>query len=311
MEVARANALPTAVGQRMGLALDGVAPTDQPEPLVLFTAVSDEYFRLLEIPLRQGRTFDGRDRIDAPWTAVISESTARRFWPGGNALGSRVRLGPDRASQLVEVVGIVGDVRNDRARADAEPMVYVPTRRNAPFQSQYLLRTDGDALALARSAQRELAALNGQLVLENVTPLTEVAGQGLVGRQLPTVLIGAFGALALLLASVGVYAMFVSMVVAREGEFAVRMALGSRPSAVARVVLRQGAGWIAAGLVGGAVGVLYVARLLGDLLYGVSPFDPLVLGSAIAVLGVCATVALLIPLRRAMRVQPATLLRAQ
>jgi putative ABC transport system permease protein len=309
--VARATWLPTVVDQRMGLAVEGVVPADQTEPFVLFTAISDEYFRLLEIPLRQGRSFDERDTIDAPWTAVISESAARRFWPAGNALGSRMRLGPDRASQLIEVVGIVGDVRNDRARADAEPMVYVPTRRNAPFQSQYLIRADGDLFAVMRSAERELAALDGQLVLENVTPLTEVAGQGLVGRQLPTVLIGAFGALALLLASVGVYAMFVSMVAAREGEFAVRVALGSRPEAVARLVLRQGAGWLAAGLVGGVLGLVLVARLLRGLLYGVSPFDPLALGVAIAVLAACAAVALLIPLRRAMSVEPADVLRAQ
>ena len=124
-------------------------------------------------------------------------------------------------------------------------------------------------------------------------------------------LIGAFGALALLLASVGVYAMFVSMVAAREGEFAVRMALGSRPSAVARLVLRQGAGWLAAGLVGGGVGLVLVARLLRGLLYGVSPFDPLALGVAIAALAACAAVALLIPLRRAMSVEPADVLRAQ
>ena len=310
-EVARANALPTAVFQRNGLAVDGVVPADQSESFALFTAVSDEYFRLLEIPLQQGRTFNESDVIDGPPTAVISESTARRFWPGGNALGGRMRLGPDRSSPLVEVVGIVGDVRNNRARADAEPMVYVPTRRNAPFQTQYLIRADGDVLALARAAERELAALDGGLVLENATLLTDVVGLGLVSRQLPTVLIGAFGALALLLASVGVYAMFVSMVAAREGEFAVRMALGSRPAAVARLVLRQGAGWLGAGLVGGIIGLVLVARLLRGLLYGVSPFDPLALGVAIAVLAACAAVALLIPLRRAMSVAPADVLRAQ
>jgi putative ABC transport system permease protein len=148
-------------------------------------------------------------------------------------------------------------------------------------------------------------------VFENATLLTDVAGQGLVGRQLPTVLIGAFGALALLLASIGVYAMFVSMVVAREGEFAVRMALGSRPEAIASLVLRQGAGWMAAGIVGGIIGLLFVARLLRDLLYEVSPFDPLALGVAIAALAACAAAALLIPLRRAMAVQPADVLRAQ
>jgi len=310
-DVARANALPTAVGQRMSLAVDGVAPTDRAEPFVLFTAVSDEYFRVLGIPLLQGRIFDARDVIDAPPTALISQSTAQRFWPGGDALGSRMRIGPDRNSPLVEVVGVVGDVRNDRARADAEPMVYVPTRRIAPPLTRYLIKADGDLFALARSAERELAALDRGLVLENAAVLPEVVGQGLVGRQLPTVLIAAFGGLALLLASVGVYAMFVSMVVAREGEFAVRVALGSRPAAIARLVLRQGAVWMAVGLAGGALGLVYVARLLRGLLFGVSPFDPLALGVAIAVLAVCATLALAIPLRRAMSVAPADVLRTQ
>ena len=162
-----------------------------------------------------------------------------------------------------------------------------------------------------RSAERELAEIDRGLVLEGATRLTEVAGQGLVGRRLPTVLIGAFGALALLLASVGVYAMFASMVVARESEFAIRVALGSRPAAIGRLVLRQSAGWMAVGLVGGVIGVVYVARLLRDLLYGVSPFDPVALGAAIGILAVCAMVALLIPLRRAMSVEPADVLRAQ
>jgi predicted permease len=311
VEVARANSLPTTVRQRMGLAVDGIPPADQAEPFVLFSAVSDNYFRALEIPLQQGRTFDERDVIDAPFTAVISETTARRFWPTGDALGARMRLGPDRNSPLVEVVGIVGDVRNDRARVDSEPMVYVPTRRNAPFLSQYLIRANGDVLALARSAERELGALDGKLVLENATTLTEVVGDGLVGRQLPTVLIGVFGALALLIASVGVYAMFASMVVAREGEFAVRIALGSRPAAIASLVLRQGAVWMAAGLGGGIIGLVYVAQSLRELLYEVSPFDPVALSLAVVMLAACAAVALLIPLRRAMAVEPADVLRAQ
>ena len=309
--VATATSLPTAVMQYMGLAVQGALDTDEAEPFVLFSLVSDDYFRLLRVPLEQGRTFDERDHSAAPPTAVISASTARRFWPSGDALGARIRLGPDRNAPLAEVVGIVGDVRNDRARPDTEPMVYMSTRRIAPGIARFLIRADGDALALTRSAERELAALGGGAVLDGATLLREVAGQGLVSRQLPTVLIAAFGALALLLASVGVYAMFVSMVVAREGEFAVRMALGSQPAAIARLVLRQGAVWMAAGLVGGALGIVYVARLLRDLLYGVSPLDAIALGVAIGVLAACATIALLIPLRRAMRVAPADVLRAQ
>jgi putative ABC transport system permease protein len=310
--VATASSLPTAVGQRAGLAVEG-ARADEAEPFVLVSLVSDDYFRLLQIPLKQGRTFDARDHR-TPETApmaIISESAARRFWPNGDALGARFRFGPNREAPLAEVVGIVGDVRNDTARPDAEPMMYLSTRGPAPAIARFLIRSDGDPLALARSAERELGGLDGGVVFDRAMLLRDVVGQSLVGRQLPTLLIAAFGALALLLSSVGVYAMFASMVAAREGEIAVRVALGSGPAAIARLVLRQGAGWMAAGLMSGMLGVVYVARLLRDLLYGVSPFDPLVLGAAIATLAACATVALLLPLRRAMRVEPADVLRAQ
>src|SRR5262249_51124556 len=204
-----------------------------------------------------------------------------------------------------------GDVRNDPARPDAEPMLYLSARAPAPEITRFLVRSSGDPFALARAAERDVAALDADVVFDRATLLRDVVGQAFVSRQLPTVLIAACGALALLLSSIGVYAMFASMVAAREGEIAVRMALGSRPEAVAGLVLRQGAGWMAAGLVGGMLGVVYVARLLRALLFGVSPFDPLVLGAAIAMLAACATVALLLPLRRAMRVEPADVLRSQ
>lgn len=310
--VATTTALPTAAVQRMGLAVEGTPP-DEAEPFVLLGVVSDDYFRLLQVPLKQGRTFDTRDRRspDTPPAAIISESAARRFWPNGDALGARFRFGPNREAPLAEVVGIVGDVRNDPARPGAEPMMYLSSRANAPGIARVLIRANGDPLALVRSAERELATLDAGLVFDRAMMLRDVVGQSLVGRQLPAVLIAAFGALALLLSSVGVYAMFASMVAAREGEIAVRVALGSGPAGIARLVLRQGAGWMAAGLISGLFGVVYVARLLRDLLYGVSPFDPVVLGAAIAILTACATVALLMPLRRAMRVEPASVLRAQ
>lgn len=124
-------------------------------------------------------------------------------------------------------------------------------------------------------------------------------------------LIMAFGALALFLVSVGVYALFATMAAGREREFGVRMALGSSRSAIAALVLRQGAAWMIAGLAGGMVGVVLVVRMLQDLLYGVAPFDPITLGGAVATLLMCATVALLAPVRRATRVEPAVALRAQ
>jgi putative ABC transport system permease protein len=309
--VADVSTIPT-VTSRTSFGIVGVPqrPNEAP-PFVLRAMVSDDYFRTLRIPLRQGRTFDARDRLAAPPTVVISESMARRYWPLGGAFGARIRLGPDAQAATMEVVGIVGDVRNDRARPDAEPMLYRSSRQSPwPFAA-FVLRTHGDPLALLKPMESELAAIDRGLALQRAMPLRTAVGEGLAGRQLPVLLMTSFGALALVLASVGVYAMFASIAAARAWEFGLRMALGSRPRAIAGLVLRQGAGWMAIGLAGGSVGVVLVVRLLRGLLYEVAPFDPIALGVAVAILIICATIALLIPLRRATHVDPATALRTQ
>jgi putative ABC transport system permease protein len=308
--VAIATSLPTAVRGRSGVTPEGTSP-DTAQPFVLTTAVSDDYFRLLGIPLRQGRTFDAQDRPDTPRTIVISESMARRFWPEGNAIGSRVRLGPDRNSPLMTVVGIVGDVRNDRARPDAEPMAYGSSRQLPVPLLMFLVRTTADPLSLARPIERELKAMNPGLPLQRAMTLPMLLDQGLTGRRLPVLLLTAFGLLAFLLASVGVYAMFASLAASREREFGVRLALGSRPAAIAALVLRQGMGWMVAGLAVGAFGVLLVIRLVGDLLYGVERFDPVTLVLSVTVLVGCAAIALLVPLLRAVRTDAVVALRAQ
>jgi ABC-type antimicrobial peptide transport system permease subunit len=281
------------------------------QPFVLSAVVSDDYFRALRIPLRQGRTFDAQDGFNAPPTVVISQSMAHRYWPTGNALGARIRMGPNQTSPLVTVVGIVGDVRNDPARQDPEPMAYRSSRQTSGPFARVLLRTHGSPLALVQPVERELAALNRGVPLEQPMTLDAEIGEGFAARRLPVMLITTFAGLALLLASVGIYAMFTSMGVAREQEFGIRIALGSRPSAIAGLMLRQGAGWMAGGLAGGTLGILLVVRLLRGLLYDVPPFDPIALGSSIAILVGCATIALLIPIRHATRVDPIAMLRAE
>jgi putative ABC transport system permease protein len=309
--VADVSLIPTVVS-RGSFAIDG-APVraNDADPTALRAMVSDDYFRALRIPLRQGRTFDGRDRAGAPPTVVISESLARRHWPRGDALGARIRFGPSGRDAAAEVIGIVGDVRNHRTRPDAEPMTYRSSRQNPwPFAS-FVVRTHSDPLALVKAMERELAAIDRGLALQRVMPLRAAIGHEVVRRQLPVVLMAAFGALAVLLASIGVYAMFASIAAARAWEFGLRMALGSRPRAIAALLLRQGAGWMAVGLAAGAAGVLVVERLLRGVLYEVPPFDPVALGAAVAILSGCALLALLVPLRRATSIDPAIALRAE
>jgi hypothetical protein len=294
---------------RNGFSIEG-APWESGKamPFVLYASVSDDYFRTVGIPLRRGRTFAPTERKDTPPAVVISESMARRYWPKGNAVGSRIRMGPDPNSAWITVIGVVGDVRNGPAEPEPEPMAYGSIRQN-PWGDFIMLRTRGDPLALVRPVRRELSALDPGIPLHDVTTLRARIDKGLAGRRLPVVLMTAFGALALLLASVGVYAMFASMAAAREREFGVRVALGSSRRAIAALVLRQGGVWMAVGLIGGAVGVVVVSRLVRDLLYGVAPFDPLTLGVAAATLVACGAVALLVPVRRATRADPVAVLR--
>ena len=308
--VANTSELPTPNMNRNGLAIDGIAwPNGQAPPFIANQNVSDEYFRTLNIPLREGRTFSAVDRPGAPMSIVISETMARRYWPNGNAIGARILLGPERGIPRMQVVGIVGDVRNDPARPQPEPMTYASSRQDGWSSRFMLVRTSGDPNALIKPIERQLATLDKSFTIRDATPFTQVLSTQLAPRRLPVVLMTAFGGLALLLASVGVYAMFASMAASREREFGVRIALGSSPASIARLVLRQGGRWMLLGLVIGAFGVSLVGRALSSVLYGVRPYDPIALGVAGVALVACATVALLVPVRRATRVDPIRVLR--
>ena len=308
--VASTSELPTRVMSRNGVFVEGAARSpDDAVPFVLYAAVSDGYFRTLEIPLLSGRTFGPEDHAEAPPVAVISRAMAKRMWPNEDALGKRMRMGPNPEAPLITVIGIVGDVRNDAAQAEPEAQSYGSFRQNPGLASMYVVRTASEPLALVRPFERVLAEVDPAVPLHQATSLRDVLSEGLAGRRLPVVLMTAFGALSLLLASVGVYAMFASMAAAREREFGVRIALGSSPSRLAGLVVRQGALWMGLGLAAGAVGVYFVAQLLGSMLYDVAPFDPLTLGAAVLLLLVCASIALLGPVRRASRVDPISVLR--
>ena len=302
--------LPTGVSNRSGLVVDGPGAT-APDAMVMlvYNEVSGAYFRTLGIPLLAGRTFGVQDATDAPMAVIVSESGARRLVPDGSAVGTRVRLSPEESAPRATIVGVVGDVRNDPAQTEPAPAMYLSNSQIAWNGPVFLLRTRGDPLALVRPAREALGSIDPSLPLHDPATLRERLADGLAGRRLPVVLMSAFGILALLLASVGVYAMFAAMTAAREREFGVRVALGSTPREIGVLVVRQGGGWMLAGLAGGAAGVFMVARLIRGLLYGVTPFDPIALGLAVTVLLACAAIALLVPVRRATRVDPIRALR--
>ena len=307
--VAVTNAMPGNVLSQDGFRIDGVTwASPNAQQFVLSATVSDGYFETLGIPVRRGRTFGPGDRADGPPVIVISETMARRYWPNGDALGARIRMGPDPQAPLMEVIGIVGDVKNGAAQQSPEPMAYASSRRD-PWTDILLVRTTGDPLAMVRAIERAVGTIDPGLPVHRPATLRALLSDGLAGRRIPVLLMGAFGVLALLLASVGIYALFAAMAAAREREFGVRLALGATPRGIAALVVRHGATWMALGLALGAVGVFAVTRMLGGLLYGVSSFDPAALGIAVLLLMLCAAIALLVPVRRATRVDPTSVLR--
>jgi putative ABC transport system permease protein len=301
--------VPTRLGNRDGLVIEGRPwPAGVQTPFMLTNVASDEYFRTMGIPLRDGRGFSPTDNPESPPVVVISETMARRYWPEGNAVGARIRLGPDHEGPWIEVIGVVGDVRNDLTSAETEPTVYYAHRQGWTANT-FVISTAGNPLALADGVRRTLEAVDPTLTLQDATTMRAVLGQGLSPRKLPLMLLAAFGALALLLVAMGVYAMFANMAIAREHEFGVRMALGSTRADVAALVLRQGALWLGAGLGLGLLGVIAITRVLGNMLFGVAPFDAVAIGAAVAALALCATLALIGPVLRATRVDPGTVMR--
>jgi putative ABC transport system permease protein len=308
-DVGVVNFLPTRVFNSNSVyALGTEQPEDVAAPFILTTGVLDGAFSTLGIPVVAGRSFTTADDVDSPLVAVVSETMARRFWPDGNAIGSRIRIGPDPSAEPREVIGIVRDVRTSLVEAGVEPMLYLALRQGW-WGGTFLVRTEGDPVAHISAVRGVLASHDPMLPMANITTLDDVVSEGLAGRRLPMRLMLTFGALALLLACIGIYAMFANMAASREREFGVRMALGSSPGAVATLVLRQGALWMGLGLLGGAVGVVVISRALQSQLYGIAPLDPLSIAAAVGVLMACAAVALAVPVRRATRADPAASMR--
>ncbi len=308
--VADVSQLPTTVGNSNGLFIqDSPWAPNQPVPFILTARVSDDYFHTLGIPLKQGRVFNPTDRMDAPPVIVINEAMAQRYWPKGNAVGARIHIGPpDPTAPWITVIGVVGNVRNDPTQLQPEPMMF-PTIRQQPAGDAFIVRTSGDPIALTNTVRKTLASVDPTIPMYKVSTLRDVIGDTFAPRRLPVILMGAFGALALLLASVGVYAMFANMAVSREREFGVRVALGATRGAIVRLVLGQGVVWMGVGLAVGTIGVVMAARLVRTQLFGVPQFDPIAIGLAVVTLLVCAGVALLVPVRRASRADPINVLR--
>jgi putative ABC transport system permease protein len=271
---------------------------------------SPSYFATMGIPLRGGRVFTDADREGAARALVVSEGAARALWPGRDAVGKRLKLG--EKSEWWTVVGVVADTRY-REFTTPRPTVYFPLAQ-LPFPyppTMLILRTRGDPAAVVPALRRAIAGVDPTVILAAATPMPRLLDKPLAQPRLNALLLTFFAATILVLAAVGLYGTLAWTVRQRTRELGIRIALGADPRRVRRLVVNRGMGVAAVGGVVGLAAAFGGTRVLGALLYEVSPVDPLTFGVAGVMIGLVAFGASLIPARRATRVDPVIALRAE
>ena len=286
-------------------------------PSANFQTVSPDYFETLRIPLFRGRFFELRDTLSAPRVCIVSEGLAKRLWPEQEAVGRRLKVGRPSANpdeDWLTVVGVVGDVRHQALEREPGPDLYRCSLQLAWKQMHFLVRTsdwNGDALKLAPTARREIAAAAPDVGVFNFAALGTEVDHSLWQQRLRGWLLGCFSVIALSLVAAGLSGVVAHAVAQRRREIGIRMALGATASAVRRLVLGQGMKPVVVGLVLGVAGALAISRLLEATLFGVSSHDFVSYGAACLVLGGTALVAGLIPAHRATQVNPMEALRVE
>jgi putative ABC transport system permease protein len=286
------------------------APEPGREPQANFRVVSPHYLETMGIPLRRGRQFAPADRADAPHVIIINEELARRHFADTEPIGQRLNFGGEKESDNYEIVGIVGNIKHESlALEETVPEVYRPFAQEPWFTMSIVVRAAGDPLQLAGAVQRKVGEIDREQPVYNVRTMERVVSESLAPQRVTMGMLGIFALIALVLASVGIYAVMSYAVTQRTHEIGVRMALGASPRDIRRMVVRQGMLLTFTGIGIGLVASYWLMRGLTVMLYGVSATDPSTFAVISLVLLVVAFAANYIPARRATKVDPMVALR--
>jgi putative ABC transport system permease protein len=276
-----------------------------------YQAASKDYFATMGIRLMDGRLFDERDGADAPQVVIVNEAMAKTFWPNRNPVGRRVR--PGGTKEWCTVIGVVDDVKNSGLDRPAGTELYLPYRQPAAagYTDMYVVMQaqGGDPRSLAGEVRQRLNEIDSSLPLADVRLMEDVLSRAQARPRFLTLLLTLFSAVALAIATVGIYGVVSYSVARRTKEFGLRMVLGAQTGDVLGLVMKQGAGMIAIGAATGLVLALFFARLMASLLFGIAPTDLATFASVTAVLFGVALAACYIPARRATKVDPIQTLR--
>jgi len=267
------------------------------------------YAATLHIPVLVGREFTENDDVRRPLVAMVNQTTARRYWPNENAVGKHVLLG--RIPQPIEVVGVLGDIRNVGVAADVAPEIYVPFAQRPWANINLIVRTTGDPHAYVSAVRARVRALDHEQPVTAIQTLDELLEQGAAQPRFTTFLLATLSGAALLLAVVGIYGVIAWSVAERTQEMGIRIALGAERADILRLVLRQGLLLALSGIAIGLGASLALTRLLGSLLYRVSVTDPVTFVTGAVLFTGVAMLASYLPARRATRVDPMVALRHQ
>jgi putative ABC transport system permease protein len=321
VSAAAANVLPlSGMNVRNDFRVAGRPVVDRAEtPGAQTRWVDGEYFRTLGIPVRAGRAFAAADDSRGALVAVLDQTLAARVFPAGDALGSRLVLeDAELRPRIAEVVGIVGNVKHFALEEEPTGTLYLPIAQvpnnmlsNLLNNSSLILRTSAEPRLSVPSVRRALREVDPDVPTGTVTTLAEIRGTALAARRFTAALFGLFAAAAAALAAVGLYGALSQMVAQDRRAIGIRLALGASPGGIVSRVTRRGLGLTLAGTAAGVAVAAGLSRLLTASLYSVSPTDPGAYAAAAALLAVIALVASALPARRAARVDPAVVLRAE
>jgi putative ABC transport system permease protein len=278
-------------------------------PRANIASVSPAYLRTMGITLLSGRHFTDRDREPAPAPIIVNAAMARRYWPGEDAIGKRIRF-DETEDEWLTVVGIAADSRNLGLATDPAPLLYMPFHY-FPLQFMSLVaRSPGGTAAVAQAVRAEVRAIDPELPIDSVMPLADVVKASIAEPRFRTLLLAGFALTALVLAAIGVYGLISYSVAQRTREIGIRVALGAQPRQVTAPIVREGITLALIGIALGLAGAIVATRLLSSFLFGIEATDPLTFAAVAAVLLMVALLASYIPSRRASKVDPLDALRA-